>query len=253
MSLFNFKIYFVKLIVLLIIFELTNHLIQIKIMKKNFLNIFAVVAIGLAVVGCKEGKEANTTEPEAAAVTEVTAQKYKVLTDDSTIEWKGFKPTGTHYGTIKLEKGMLNLEDNVIQSGSFLIDMTSITVNDLEGDDKADLEGHLKGSMEGKEDHFFNVENFPTGAFEVTGTSTDADGKMMLSGNLALKGNKNNITIPVSFTTSGDDLTLTSEAFTIDRTKWSVNYSSKSVFEDLGDKFINDEIELKIIIKATKA
>lgn len=222
-------------------------------MKRSFLNIFAVVALGLAVVGCKKGNEANTTEAEAAAVTEVTAQKYKVITDDSTIEWKGFKPAGTHFGTINIESGVLNLEDNVIQSGTFLIDMTSIEVNDLEGDDKAGLEGHLKGSMEGKEDHFFNVEKFPTGAFEVTNVSTDADGVMMLSGNLELKGNKNNITFPVSVATSGDDLTLTSETFTIDRTKWSVNYSSKSVFEDLGDKFINDDIELKIVVKAKKA
>lgn len=222
-------------------------------MKRSFLNIFAVLALGLAVVGCKKGNEANTTEAEAAAVTEVTAQKYKVITDDSTIEWKGFKPAGTHFGTINIESGVLNLEDNVIQSGTFLIDMTSIEVNDLEGDDKAGLEGHLKGSMEGKEDHFFNVEKFPTGAFEVTSVSTDADGNMMLSGNLDLKGNKNNITFPVSVSTSGDDLTLTSETFTIDRTKWSVNYSSKSVFEDLGDKFINDDIELKIVVKAKKA
>lgn len=222
-------------------------------MKRSFLNIFAVVALGLAVVGCKKGNEANTTEAEDAAVTEVTAQKYKVITDDSTIEWKGFKPAGTHFGTINIESGVLNLEDNVIQSGTFLIDMTSIEVNDLEGDDKAGLEGHLKGSMEGKEDHFFNVEKFPTGAFEVTSVSTDADGNMMLSGNLDLKGNKNNITFPVSVSTSGDDLTLTSETFTIDRTKWSVNYSSKSVFEDLGDKFINDDIELKIVVKAKKA
>jgi len=222
-------------------------------MKKSFLNIFAVVTLGLAVVGCKKGNEATTTEAEAAAVTEVAAQKYEVLTDESTIEWKGFKPTGTHYGTINIDKGELNLEDNVIQSGTFLIDMTSIEVNDLEGEDKAGLEGHLKGSMEGKEDHFFNVEKFPTGTFEVTGVSTDADGKMMLSGNLELKGNKNNITIPVSLATNNDSLTLTSETFTIDRTKWSVNYSSKSVFEDLGDKFINDDIELKIVVKAKKA
>lgn len=222
-------------------------------MKKSFLNIFAVVAIGLAVVGCKKGNEANTTEAEAAAVTEVSAQKYKVLAEESTIEWKGFKPTGTHYGTINIESGVLNLEDDVIQSGTFLIDMTSIEVLDLEGDDKSSLEGHLKGSSEGKEDHFFNVEKFPTGAFEVTGLTTDADGKMMLSGNLALKGNKNNITIPVNLNTIDDDLTLTSETFTINRTKWSVNYSSKSVFEDLGDKFINDDIELKIVIKAKKA
>jgi hypothetical protein len=32
-----------------------------------------------------------------------------------------------------------------------------------------------------------------------------------------------------------------------------VNYGSKSVFDGLGDKFINDEIELMIEVKAKKA
>ena len=222
-------------------------------MKRSFLNIFAVAAIGLAVVSCKNSNETKTTEAEVVATPEATAQKYTVLTDASTIEWKGSKPAGTHFGTINLESGVLNVLENEIQSGTFLIDMTSIEVNDLEGDKKASLEAHLKGTAEGQEDHFFNVAKYPTGAFEVTGVTTDAEGKMMLSGNLALKGKKNNITFPVSLTTNGDDLTLTSETFNIDRTKWSVNYSSKTVFGDLGDKFVNDEIELKIVVKAKKA
>jgi hypothetical protein len=48
-------------------------------------------------------------------------------------------------------------------------------------------------------------------------------------------------------------MTLNTEVFTINRTDWGVNYGSKSVFENLGDKFINDDIELKISIKANKA
>ena len=48
-------------------------------------------------------------------------------------------------------------------------------------------------------------------------------------------------------------MTIESEAFTIDRTKWGVNYGSKSVFDDLGDKFINDDIELKILVSAKKS
>ena len=48
-------------------------------------------------------------------------------------------------------------------------------------------------------------------------------------------------------------MTLTSETFTIDRSKWNVKYGSKSFFDNLGDKFINDDIELKIMVKAVKA
>ncbi|MDX1472244.1 MAG: YceI family protein, partial [Flavobacteriaceae bacterium] len=57
---------------------------------------------------------------------------------------------------------------------------------------------------------------------------------------------------PVTVTDNGDTVTLTSDTFTIDRTKWDVNYGSKSVFDNLGDNFINDDIELKINITADK-
>ena len=70
---------------------------------------------------------------------------------------------------------------------------------------------------------------------------------------LTLKDVKNNETFPVSTSVEGDMFTLTSELFTIDRSKWNVNYGSKSFFDDLGDKFINDDIELKVTVKAKKS
>jgi len=220
-------------------------------MKKGILNVFIVVVIATTLIGCKKTKEANTSDAEAAAVSESTTQKYVTDVTKSSIEWKGFKPTGTHNGTINIDTGVFQFDNGTIQSGTFLIDMNSITNLDMEGDMKMNLENHLKGTVEGKEGDFFNVNQFPTGAFEITGVE-DAGGKIMLSGNLTLKGVKNNITFPVSISTEGESLTITSEPFTIDRTKWDVNYGSKSVFDNLGDKFINDEIELKINVVAFK-
>ena len=51
---------------------------------------------------------------------------------------------------------------------------------------------------------------------------------------------------------NGDEMTLTSDAFLINRTHWNVNYASKSIFDDLKDKFVNDDIELVVKLKATK-
>ena len=99
---------------------------------------------------------------------------------------------------------------------------------------------------------FFDVEKYPSAGFEITSLE-EVEGKMMLSGNLTLKETKNNVTFPVSITHEGDSMTLTSETFTIDRTKWNVEYGSKSIFDNLGDKFINDDIELTIKVMATKA
>lgn len=222
-------------------------------MKTKFLNLLLVAVLSATLVNCKKkADEAVTSEAEAAKVSEATSQKYITDVLKSSIEWKGFKPTGTHNGTVNIDTGTFEMVDGNLNSGTFLIDMKSVKALDLEGDYKTSLEAHLMGTVEGKEGDFFNVNKFPSAAFEITGTEATADGKTLLSGNLTLKGVKNNITFPVTVNTEGDNLTITSDTFTIDRTKWNVNYGSKSVFDNLGDKFINDEIELKINIVASK-
>ncbi len=218
-------------------------------MKIKFKTILFVSALAVAFVGCKDkAKEAKTSSAEAAAKAEAATVKYVADAEASTIEWKGFKPTGTHNGTIKLDSGVVNVSGSTVESGSFLVDMGTITVLDIPADNEGNgkLLGHLKSP------DFFDVENHANAAFEVTGIS-EAEGKTMLSGNLAIKGIKQNVTFPVNVSMDGDTMMLTSEAFTIDRTKWDIKYKSKSIFGDLGDKFINDEIELKVNITAKKA
>ncbi|TXE19896.1 YceI family protein [Psychroserpens burtonensis] len=224
-------------------------------MTTKFLKFSILLTIAIASTSCKDKTtEANTSDAEAAAVSASTSQKYTANVAESSIEWKGFKPTGAHNGTINLDNGIFKTDDGKLQSGTFLIDMTSITVTDLEsGDGKESLESHLKGTIEGKENHFFDTVKFPSAEFEITGTEASAAGQSRLSGNLSIKGQKHNISFPVTITNNGDLMTIESEAFTIDRTKWGVNYGSKSIFDDLGDKFVNDDMELKIMILAKKS
>ena len=88
--------------------------------------------------------------------------------------------------------------------------------------------------------------------FEVTGMET-VENKLMLSGNLTIKGQTNNVSFPFTVKTDDNIAILESETFSIDRTKWNINYGSKSIFDNLGDQFINDDLELKIKIKAKKS
>ncbi|TXG39166.1 YceI family protein [Seonamhaeicola maritimus] len=212
-------------------------------MKKSILSICIMATLTLTVFSCKDkAKEAETKEAETTAVAEVTSEKYTVNVAESSIQWKGFKPTGSHVGTIDLESGVLTTSNGKIDSGTFLITMSSL--KDSEG--SAKLEGHLKSA------DFFEVETYPTAVFEVTGVE-ESEGKTLLSGNLTMKDTKNNVTFPVSVSDENGTLTLTSETFTIDRSKWNVKFKSKSFFSDLGEKFINDEIELTVSVKATKS
>jgi polyisoprenoid-binding protein YceI len=224
-------------------------------MKTNFFKIVTIIALITSTVSCKGEKNNETTASEAdsIAVAPVVSDKYKAIPAESLIAWSGSKPTGTHTGTIAIETGTISVKEDKVESGTFLIDMNTITVTDLEsGKGKEDLEAHLKGTVEEKKDHFFDVAEHPNAAFDVTGTSV-VDGKTLLEGNLTIKGVKKNISFPISVSQEGDLLTLTSEPFTINRTDWGVNYGSKTIFDNLGDKFVNDDIELKITLKATKA
>lgn len=206
------------------------------------------LAISTVLVGCKKkADEASTTEAVETTVATLESVKYMADPSNSSIEWKGFKPTESHNGTINLESGVFSIKEDVIESGTFLIDMNSIVVLDIPADKKgnANLVGHLKN------EDFFDAEKYPNAVFEVTGFETK-DGQAMLSGNFTMKEQKNNITIPVSISTEGDMLTLTSETFTIDRSKWNVKYGSESFFDNLGDKVISNDIELKFNIQAKK-
>ena len=49
-----------------------------------------------------------------------------------------------------------------------------------------------------------------------------------------------------------DTIILRSEPFTIDRSNWNVRFRSKSFFKDLGEKYIDNDIELTIVVKASK-
>ena len=223
-------------------------------MNFNLAKYTAIAAVTIMSFSCNDkAKEAETSEAETVAVSETTGIDFTVDTTSSKIEWKGFKPTSHHFGTVSINEGSFKVNNGTIESGMFIIDMNSIAVNDLEGNRKANLENHLMGTVEGKEGDFFNVREYPTATFEVTEFSKGDDGKTLLSGNLNLKGKKNNITIPVNINENGENVVLESEPFTIDRTKWDVNFGSKSIFDNLGDNFINDDIELKITINANKA
>ena len=223
-------------------------------MKKLIANTFAITAILVSTIACKGDakNETDATSAKEVATPAAQATTYMVDTAVSTITWKGSKPAGTHEGTIQVQSGTMQVTDDNNITGSFVIDMNSITVTDLEGDGKANLEAHLKGNAEGKEDHFFNVAKHPTASFEITGVTKEGNARMM-QGNLTIKGVSKNIEFPVAYTVGGDTMTLGSKTFTIDRTQWGIEFMSKSVFDDLKDKFISDDMEITISIKATKA
>ncbi|MGB3344920.1 MAG: YceI family protein [Aequorivita sp.] len=217
-------------------------------MKSIYLKITLMAFVAVGSLACKNtGKEAQIEQEEAAVATE-GAVEYVVDTDNSSIKWEGSKPGTVHYGTISVASGAVLANNGVVQAGKFAIDMQSIVVEDLEGEDKARLEAHLTGTIEGKEGDFFNATEYPSAKFEMTGVENNA-----VRGNLTIKDQTHAVEFPATVTIEGDTLLLKSEAFEIDRTKWGVNFGSKSIFPNLGDKFVSDTMKLTVSLQATKA
>ena len=214
------------------------------------LNLLVLLVLGL-MAACKGDKAQKANE--SAEVAEQTGQTLTVDTGASVINWTGSKPTGSHTGTINLSEGSVSIEDGKVTGGEFTMDMNSITVTDMDGDMKADLEAHLKGTEEGKEDHFFNVAKFPTASFavtKVTQVANSEDSNALVYGNLTLKGISKNVSFPAMTSMAEGALTVTSKPFKINRTDWGIQFMSNSVFDDLKDQFINDDIELSVSVVA---
>lgn len=220
-------------------------------MKKTILNFALIALMIIGASSCKEkAKEDSVAETSEMATGETGS--FDVDVAASSIMWKGSKPLGSHHGTVNLANGSFTLADGKMTDGKFMIDMKSITDLSGEGQMKENLEAHLKGTAEGKEGDFFNTTEYPFATFILKGIS-EVDGKMIANGNLTIKDKTNPVEFAVSLYSDANKMTMKSETFKIDRTKWGVNYGSKTVFDNLGDKFIDDEMELTISVVGNKS
>ncbi len=226
---------------------------------KLLIRITALMLIMGTFGACKndvKGDKASVSEKGKVAETS-DATTYKVDNAASKISWEGSKPTGAHEGVISLSEGSIDMEKGEIVGGSFVIDMNTISCTDLEGDSKAGLEAHLKGMRdEGEEDHFFNVAKYPTAKFEITKVAklaNDENASHLIYGNLTMKDKSNQIGFKAKIDAAGDKVMVSTPNFKINRTLWGVNYASKSVFDNLKEKFVNDDIGLAISLEASKS
>ncbi|MBI9066169.1 MAG: YceI family protein [Salinivirgaceae bacterium] len=160
------------------------------------------------------------------------------------IYWNGSKPGGEHNGIIKLkEGGKFIVKNDELIGGQVIIDMNSIVNIDLEDAEmNAKLIGHLKSA------DFFNVDSFPEAKFVITKVEkSDVDGfNKKITGNLTMKNITHEIAFNANVKVNEGMVSALSEDIVLDRTKWNVNYGSKSIFKELKDKFINDEFSIKI-------
>ncbi len=188
-------------------------------MKKGVFSLVFALVFGFA---------ATATEPMAD-------EKKEVKTDASKVTWKAYKVTGSHYGSIALKEGALMFDGDKLTGGEFVVDMTTISTEDLEGDSKGKLDGHLNSA------DFFDTANHTSSSLKFTKVKSTGKNSYEVTGDLTIKG----ITKPVTFDVSvyGSKATATLK---VDRTVYDVKYGSGSFFDNLGDKAIYDEFDLVV-------
>lgn len=212
---------------------------------------FATAAFALALTLASCGGSGTQATATSAAQEATTGSDAAVVdTTASVVNWRGFKPGGEHTGTVALQSGIIYTEGDQLVGGRFVIDMNSIACTDLTAETGKDaLEGHLKNQ------DFFDVAKYPTAEFVITKVEAQATDSTThaISGNLTLLGQTQNITFGATLTNANGVAEAKTLKFVIDRTKWGVKYKSKSVFAELKDEFIEDNIELSITAKTVVA
>lgn len=228
---------------------------------KTTIKILFLAGIVATFAACASG--GVKTEATAAKTSGETTydEIYTVNTNESELGWQGWKPTGTHNGTVNITDGELMVNNGQVVGGNFTIAMSSITVSDIEDPEyNAKLKGHLTSA------DFFEVETFPTATFDITGIKAVDENAIDLSkekgdiipnyaitGNLTMKDISKSITFNAIIKMAENQISAQTNQFFIDRTDWNVQYGSKKFFSDLKDKFINDEMGITINLIATPA
>ncbi len=212
---------------------------------KNLKTGFLALSTAFFMVACTSTPGEKVEAGEKQEVQEVanTAKTLSVDTENSNINWVGTKPTGQHEGMMKIQSGELMLEGEQLVGGKFTMDMGSITVTDLEGEEKGKLEGHLKMG------DFFEVEKYPTALFEITKVEAVEGAQNAthnITGNLTMRDQTKSVVIPAKVSYNDGQLKAETPPFKIDRTEWGIVYKSSKV----GDMAINDEMGIQINLMA---
>lgn len=209
-------------------------------MKKSIL-LIAVFATTMGMYGFDYNNSRDVETKGVNGGDDITVVK----AEKSSIKWSGAKVVGgSHDGTINFKSTNLKFKGDNLIGGDFEVDMTSMKNTDLEGEWNQKLIGHLKS------DDFFGTQQYPTSKFVITKVNETGSNKYEVTGKLTIK----NTTQVETFTTvvikKGNKMTLSAD-FNIDRTKYNVRYGSDSFFDDLGDKAISDDFNMKIQIETS--
>ena len=158
----------------------------------------------------------------------------EVDSQKSEFKWLATKVTGKHFGKIPLKNAKLTLDKKTkVTGGEFILDLTQITVDDLEGEWQQKFLKHIKSK------DFFEVSKWPTVKLVIS----KLDGKHA-HGQLTIRDKTH--PIKIKYTQKGKKY---SGKIKFDRTKYGMVYGSGDFFKNLGDKMIHNEVTVDFVVQ----
>ncbi|MCE7068599.1 YceI family protein [Dyadobacter sp. CY326] len=176
----------------------------------------------------------------------VKKQQYVLNEETSVAEWKGAMPNNANTGSFAVKSKDLEVENGKVTGGSFVIPIASIKNFNLPDAVKPQLLEHLKSA------DFFNIALHPVAAFKIIkiepysgkDTAAVAGANFLVTGDFTMIGQTHPVTFPAKINVSANAL-QTEAKFSIDRTKWGMNYATDPKAE--GHYIYNDvAIHLKL-------
>lgn len=210
-----------------------------KLLKVSAIAAFATLVTTNAFAAKEKAKTAEKPIPAAGEM------KIEFDPASSVMKWEGKKVTGTHHGQIKLKSGFVTMNGKELVGGEFVVDMTTITDEDL-----ADAEYNQKLVKHLSSEDFFDVAKYPTSVLKIKSAKSVhgfTGPTYEVTGDLTMKDKTNEVKFPAEIKTKDGKTTATAN-ITIDRTKWGIKYGSGKFFTGLGDKVINDNFQLAIAL-----
>jgi polyisoprenoid-binding protein YceI len=165
----------------------------------------------------------------------------------SKANWMAKKVTGQHNGVVSVKSGFVTVENGKLVAAEVNMDMSTITVLDLTGEEKGKLEGHLKS------DDFFGADKFKDAKFVMTQATQKGNVQYEVKGTLTIKGKAMPQVAMITLVPSAGGKMTVSGGMAIDRTTFDIKYGSGKFFKDLGDKMIDDMFNVVFDLKATKS
>ncbi len=184
----------------------------------------------------------------AFGVTILNAQTSDTLvflmdTTESYLAWN----CDSHHGTVPLQSGIIKIANGEIVSGNFKLKMDSIKDLDI---DYPLMRHTLENTL--RSEFFFDVANFPTADFYIDYTLPNKNNKLLIAGDLWIRGLVNCISFESNIHYDQKEFTAVSDTFQINRINWNITIYSQQEAKSNEAVIVSDNIGFVVHLKGKK-